>query len=65
MRGNGEGEPLLVEMTLARQYPVEFKIFKPRTVLCPKRFIYQSSWWLGGPPQKSMREWEEYPSGSF
>jgi hypothetical protein len=25
MRGNGEGEPLLVEMTLARNYPAELK----------------------------------------
>jgi hypothetical protein len=40
MRGNGEGEPLLVEMILARQYLDEFKIFKPITVLCPKIFIY-------------------------
>jgi len=54
MRGNIEVEVLLVEMTLARKCPAEFKIFNPRTILCPRRFIYHSSWWLGGPPQKSM-----------
>jgi hypothetical protein len=41
------------------------KMIRYITFLCPREFIYQSIWELKIPPQKSMREWAEYPSGNF
>jgi ABC-type uncharacterized transport system permease subunit len=39
MRGNGEGEPLLVEMTPARQYPAKLKYSNQNCPLSQKIYL--------------------------
>jgi hypothetical protein len=56
MRGNNEGEPLLVEMTIVGSTLLYLKMLRPRIVLYPRKIITsQNGGW--GPPQKSMRVW--------